>query len=88
MKKILFAVAALFLAGCAAEPQEFVQSNNKDVEVYLLTEADGCKIYRFRDSGRYHYFTRCAVNESVSTLSTQSCGKNCTRPVEIQTLPQ
>lgn len=87
MQKTLFAAAiALLLIGCAAEPQELVQGNNKDVEVYLLTEADGCKIYRFMDSGRFHYFTRCAANENVSTSSVQSCGKNCTESVEVQTI--
>lgn len=88
MRHSVLAVAAalgLVLAACTADPQALAPGSNTEVRVYLLTEADGCKIYRFSDSGRYHYFTRCTPGEQVSTLSTSSCGKNCVRSNEITT---
>jgi len=44
----------------------------------LMSEADGCKVYRFVDNGT-HYFTRCG--EQVNTIRnyTENCGKACTR---------
>ena len=44
----------------------------------LLSEADGCKVYRFVDNGT-HYFTRCGEQVDTVRHYTESCGKNCTR---------
>jgi hypothetical protein len=44
----------------------------------LLSEADGCKVYRFVDDGT-HYFTRCGEQVNTERHYTESCGKNCTR---------
>ena len=44
----------------------------------LLSEADGCKVYRFVDNGT-HYFTRCGEQVNTVRHYTESCGKNCTR---------
>jgi hypothetical protein len=44
----------------------------------LLSEADGCRVYKFVDDGT-HYFTRCGEQVDTVRHYTESCGKNCTR---------
>ena len=44
----------------------------------LLSESDGCKVYKFVDDGT-HYFTRCGEQVDTVRHYTESCGKNCTR---------
>ena len=44
----------------------------------LMSEADGCKVYRFVDNGA-HYFTRCGSQVETIKNYTESCGKACTR---------
>lgn len=44
----------------------------------LMSEADGCKVYRFVDNGT-HYFTRCGAQVNTVRNYTESCGKACTR---------
>jgi hypothetical protein len=47
-------------------------SNNETYEVEYLFEHDGCKVYRFKDSGHYVYFTNCANGTtSVENDSTE-----------------
>lgn len=73
----------LFLLSCDRPAQEVRPSSNSHVPVELLFETDGCRVYRFEDGGRDHYFAKCAV--PASTMSTESCGKNCTRDSEVPT---
>jgi hypothetical protein len=44
----------------------------------LLSESDGCRVYKFVDDGT-HYFTRCGEQVDTVRHYTESCGKNCTR---------
>ena len=44
----------------------------------LMSEADGCKVYRFVD-GTTHYFTRCGAQVETIKNYTENCGKACTR---------
>jgi len=44
----------------------------------LMSEADGCKVYRFVDGGT-HYFTRCGPHVETVRNYTENCGKACTR---------
>ena len=44
----------------------------------LLSEADGCRVYKFVDNGT-HYFTRCGEQVNTVRHYTESCGKNCIR---------
>lgn len=58
MKKYLIVLLAIFLIGCAMEPQEvFKVGTQKKYNVNLLFEQDGIKVYRFWDMGKAHYFT-------------------------------
>jgi hypothetical protein len=44
----------------------------------LLSESDGCRVYKFVDDGT-HYFTRCGEQVDTVRHYTESCGKGCTR---------
>jgi hypothetical protein len=44
----------------------------------LLSESDGCRVYKFVDDGA-HYFTRCGEQVNTVRHYTESCGKNCIR---------
>ena len=44
----------------------------------LISESDGCRVYKFVDDGT-HYFTRCGEQVNTVRHYTESCGKNCTR---------
>ena len=44
----------------------------------LLSESDGCRVYKFVDDGA-HYFTRCGEQVDTVRHYTESCGKNCIR---------
>ena len=79
MKYILL----LLFISCAKDPVSTNSTNNKNIKVDFLFENEGCKVYRFKDSGNIHYYTNC-----TSTISTQRylCGKAiCSRPKEIST---
>lgn len=79
MKKLILAL--LILTSCQREGIKTEQTNNKEFDVTLLFEKDGCKVYRFYDGGYYRYFTTC----KGSIQWEESCGKNCTNPMEITT---
>ena len=80
MKKIIFGLTSVILfASCKGLPKETLTTDNRDFQVQLLFEVDGCKVYRFWDGGECRYFTSC--NGSVNYTS----GKNDTQK-EIQTV--
>lgn len=82
MKQILIFLALVLVSlSCDKEAKEKVETDNKEFNVELLFEIDGCKVYRFVDGGHNRYFTNC--NGSVQWH--ESCGKNCTRAVEVPT---
>ena len=75
-------IAALGIAGIYwAFQAVFGLSDEQKIEMrvpQLLSEADGCRVYRFVDNGT-HYFTRCGEQVNTVRHYTESCGKNCTR---------
>jgi len=75
-------IAGLFILGIAWILQSvFGLSDEQKIEMrvpQLLSEADGCRVYRFVDNGT-HYFTRCGEQVNTVRHYTESCGKNCTR---------
>ncbi len=85
---IAFSLALFSFTSCEVIPtpaQKQLQTTNKDVEVELLFEIDGCKVYRFYDvkvggGAQAKYFTKCAGSSSTSWV--EPCGKNCWREVE------
>lgn len=59
MRRFVFLAAlVLFIAGCVKDPVLTSKTNNADIEVELLFEHDGCRVYRFHDAGRAIYFVK------------------------------
>ena len=79
---ISIVVAAIIVIGLIGTFQAvFGLSDEQKIELrvpQLLSEADGCRVYRFVDNGT-HYFTRCGEQVNTVRHYTESCGKNCTR---------
>lgn len=78
---IFIGTSLLMLTACfEAKPVSTSSTNNPEVNLALLFEHDGCKIFRFEDDGRYHYYTVCREAKDTNTTSSwnEPCGKNCT----------
>lgn len=79
MKKIIILfIISIFLFGCAGDAKE--TNVDGDFVIELLFEKDGCKMYRFRDNGRYIYWSNC---QGASTYALKT--KNHTIMVESST---
>jgi hypothetical protein len=75
--KNIIAVVAILCAACTKQGTPVqVTGAADDFNVTHLFDKDGCAVYRFYDTGRYHYFTTCG--ETISTQS-ERCGKSCVR---------
>ena len=48
---------AVSFYGCKGASKETFQ--NGDFKIELLFEKDGCRVYRFKDRGRYIYWANC-----------------------------
>lgn len=82
MKTLVILVLSLVLISCSKDAEETIKTSNKEINVELLFEVDGCRVYRFFDSS-YRYFSNCARNSM--TQWDESCGKNCTRHINLPT---
>ena len=51
--------AVMCCFSCEKTPQRVEQSSNSEIQIQLLFEKDGCKVYRFYDCGYAVYFTDC-----------------------------
>ena len=81
--KIMLSLAALAMVAGCEKPAESVAHTGAGFTVERLFTHDGCTVYRFSDPSK-RYFTRCDGIAAQSTTTWQeSCGKNCTRPVEV-----
>ena len=68
---IIIVLGAMIFGACRNEPMSKERLGKDDgFEVEYLFEKDGIKVYRFWDSGHYHYFT-----SKGETISTQTIGK-------------
>ena len=82
-KKIMLSLAALAMVAGCEKPAESVAHTGAGFTVERLFTHDGCTVYRFSDSYK-RYFTRCDGIAAQSTTTWQeSCGKSCTREIEI-----
>lgn len=84
MKTAALLLSLLALSGCSKDPVAISQSDNPQIVVEQLFTHDGVRVYRFKDGGRSVYFTSPSTNVTYS--HSESCGKNCTKSVETQTL--
>lgn len=78
---VVVAVFMLLFAGCQKSGERKEKTSNEQFKVTLLFEHDGVKVYRFYD-GRDVYYT----DARGQTAWTESCGKNCSRPVKVETV--
>ncbi|MCW8311454.1 DUF4884 domain-containing protein [Sphingobacterium sp. InxBP1] len=64
ISKILLAIAIVALLSlvfsCGKDAIKSEQTNNRDIELELLFEKDGCKVYRFYDGMYYVYWSNCS----------------------------
>jgi hypothetical protein len=79
---ISLAVGALIFLGLIGTLQAVFGLNEQEKAEMrvpqLLSESDGCRVYKFVDDGT-HYFTRCGEQVDTVRHYTESCGKNCIR---------
>lgn len=75
-------LAAVLFTGCVHNAKESVQNENFTVE--FLFEQNGCKMYRFRDGGRYIYWSDCQGRVQTD-YSSQSGKTRVTHHVEAVT---
>jgi hypothetical protein len=78
MKKLFIFMAAVLLSACTKPPETSTEVGLEFVVDKLFTH-EGCTVYRFVDGGYNRYFTNCSGSVSWS----ESCGKNCTRNMNI-----
>lgn len=52
-------VVAAFALGCGVAGEKKVIATNNKVELELMFEHDGCKVYRFMDFGEPVYYADC-----------------------------
>ena len=69
------------MVGCANDPIKVDRTDNPDMNVSLLFEKDGNKIYRFSDAGHYVYY----VVPSGQTMQNVNCGRGCVRMESVTT---
>lgn len=81
MKKLAVLLVSLCFLGCEKNPVNTKQTNNPEVEVSLLFEHDGVKVYRFRDNGSYIYYTDVSGRTSWSQREGRA-----TRDVAVETV--
>lgn len=68
----LLACVFLTLTSCKGDAKTTVQDG--DFKIEFLFEKDGCKMYRFKDGGRYIYWSNCDGRTEYSYY--QSTGKS------------
>lgn len=78
---IALTVTAILLASCGEDPVSTHSTDNPNVPVGVLFETDGCKVYRFKDAGRFVYFSNCIG--TTTSFHYENCGKGCTKSVPI-----
>ena len=70
--KILFLIIIFVFISCEKDALLVKQSNNQSFTVSLLFEFEGCKVYRFEDYGKPHYYTNCTETISEKCTYTKS----------------
>jgi hypothetical protein len=75
-------LAAVLFTGCIHDAKESVQNESFTVE--FLFEQNGCKMYRFKDGGRYIYWSDCQ-GRVQSAYTIQSGKTTVTHHVEAVT---
>ncbi len=89
LKLLTCIISCIVVVGCSSKPAETTQHIlGKEFTVEKLFTRDGCTVYRFMDGGIIVIIHGCFGADHVSTQSTSSCGKSCTRHEVIETSQQ
>ena len=74
-KSLLIVIVSCEFLSCTRQipVSKVTPENNKTYKVDFLFEHDGCKVYRFNDSGNRVYFTNC--NGDVTSIKSDSTEK-------------
>lgn len=80
--RLIVIAIAMLLGGCEKSAESVSSPSNSEYRVETLFHHDGCTAYRFYDGRTVHY-VKCG--DDVRTAWREGCGKNCTRPVAVQT---
>lgn len=67
----------VYTAPVKPEPVNYIER----YRIERIFEHEGCRVYKFWVDNNSRYFTSC----SGGTWWTESCGKGCTRQVEVPT---
>ena len=82
--KIMLSLTVLAMVAGCNKPAESVVRTGVEFTVERLFTHEGCTVFRFGDGGSSRYFTRCDGIAAQSTTTWQeSCGRGCTRRVEV-----
>lgn len=69
LKSILIVVLILIvITSCAKESKSSIKDGEFVIE--LLFEHDNCKVYRFKDGGRFIYWSNCSGNTRTHYTNT------------------
>lgn len=70
IRLLILITAGALLAGCEKSAQRTLATSNPHVNVDLLFEHEGTKVYRFEDGGEFLYFA--VRKEGASMVETTS----------------
>lgn len=74
---MLLLAFVLMFAGCSADPVATVKNTNSGVTVEVLTEFEGCTLYRVYAGATPIYVARCGRDDVNTTYShTRSSGRH------------
>jgi len=59
------------------------QQEAYDATPHLYSEVDGCQVYRWRDNGHWHYFTKCGTKVTTESHHGERVGKSTRDVAEI-----
>lgn len=76
MKTLLLILSAIALSGCSVKTVSTERTSNVEINIELLFEKDGIKVYRFSDGYRNIYYTD--ARGTTSWDETHSDGKTTT----------
>jgi len=63
------------LAERAANREKEQAQYRADQQPRVIREADGCKVYAFKEGERWHYFTRCPTTTTTERNYSERSGK-------------
>jgi len=83
--RLILAASILVMSSCSGSKSipisKAVAANNTSYEVEYLFEHEGCKVYRFLDTGHYVYFTNC--RGTVTSIENDSTSTRIVNQVDV-----